>query len=95
MRSDKCISSHGLEPRTPFLDKSFVNYYLSIPAEIRFKIHKLYGEKYLVRKAFSKSYYTEDLLPNEILFRRKEAFSDGVSKQHKNLFEIIKNQHEY
>jgi hypothetical protein len=28
LRSDKCISSHGLEPRTPFLDKTFVNYYL-------------------------------------------------------------------
>ena len=88
LRSDKCISSHGLEPRTPFLDKSFVNYYLSIPAEIRFKIHQSYGEKYLIRKAFSK----EQLLPNEILFRRKEAFSDGVSKQNKNLFEIIKSQ---
>jgi asparagine synthase (glutamine-hydrolysing) len=27
LRSDKCISSHGLEPRTPFLDKSFVQFY--------------------------------------------------------------------
>ena len=31
LRSDKCISSHGLEPRTPFLDKEFVDYYLRIP----------------------------------------------------------------
>ena len=30
LRSDRCISSHGLEPRTPFLDKSFVEYYLTI-----------------------------------------------------------------
>ena len=36
LRSDKCISSHGLEPRTPFLDKNFVNFYLSIPCEERF-----------------------------------------------------------
>jgi asparagine synthase (glutamine-hydrolysing) len=35
LRSDKSISSHGLEPRTPFLDKNFVNYYLTIPAYIR------------------------------------------------------------
>jgi asparagine synthase (glutamine-hydrolysing) len=28
LRSDKCISSHGLEPRTPFLDKTFVNFIL-------------------------------------------------------------------
>ena len=29
LRSDKCISSHGLEPRTPFLDRGWVDYYLS------------------------------------------------------------------
>jgi asparagine synthase (glutamine-hydrolysing) len=92
LRSDKCISSHGLEPRTPFLDKSFVNYYLSIPSELRYTIHQTYGEKYLIRKAFTKKYFSEELLPDEILFRRKEAFSDGVSKQHKNLFDIIKDE---
>ena len=36
LRSDKCISSHGLEPRTPFLDRSFVDFYLSIPPKIRY-----------------------------------------------------------
>ena len=48
LRSDKSISSHGLEPRTPFLDKAFVNYYLSIPLE--FRNHNLNGkmEKYLL-----------------------------------------------
>lgn len=35
LRSDKCISSHGLEPRTPFLDRGWVDYYLSIPTDIR------------------------------------------------------------
>lgn len=36
LRSDKCISSHGLEPRTPFLDRSWVQYYLSIHPSVRF-----------------------------------------------------------
>ena len=35
LRSDKSISSNGLEARTPFLDRAFVQHYLSIPAKIR------------------------------------------------------------
>ena len=85
LRSDKSISSHGLEPRTPFLDKAFVNYYLSIPVELR--NHNLNNnmEKYLIRSAFD----NENLLPKEILWRKKEAFSDGVSNKGKSLFQII------
>lgn len=85
LRSDKCISSHGLEPRTPFLDRGFVNYYLSIPIE--FRNHNLGQniEKHLIRLAFA----NENLLPPEILWRKKEAFSDGVSNKGKSLFQII------
>lgn len=87
LRSDKSISSHGLEPRTPFLDKAFVNYYLSIPLD--FRNHNLSGkmEKYLLRMAFEES----KLLPPEILWRKKEAFSDGVSNKGKSLFTIIQD----
>jgi asparagine synthase (glutamine-hydrolysing) len=87
LRSDKSISSHGLEPRTPFLDKAFVNYYLSIPLDLR--NHNLSGkmEKYLLRMAFEES----KLLPPEILWRKKEAFSDGVSNKGKSLFTIIQD----
>ena len=35
LRSDESISSNGLEPRTPFLDKTFVCEYLNIPASVR------------------------------------------------------------
>jgi asparagine synthase (glutamine-hydrolysing) len=93
LRSDKSISSNGLEPRTPFLDRSFVEYYLSIPANIRF--HKFYGqpEKFLIRNAFSVENFQNHkglaLLPDEILWRRKEAFSDGVSKQSRSLYTIL------
>lgn len=93
LRSDKCISSHGLEPRTPFLDKNFVNFYLSIPHEERF--HKNTGkcEKYLLRNSFSIDNYTDfegkQLLPNEILWRKKEAFSDGVSNHGRSLYQIL------
>jgi asparagine synthase (glutamine-hydrolysing) len=93
LRSDKSISSHGLEPRTPFLDRSWVQYYLSIPHDIR--NHTVQGtcEKYLIRSAFSEDHYLncnrEPLLPSSVLWRKKEAFSDGVSKNTRSLYEII------
>jgi asparagine synthase (glutamine-hydrolysing) len=81
-RSDRSISSHGLEPRTPFLDKNFVNTYLSIPVQ-----HRRHNsiEKFMLREAFSGSH----LLPDEIIWRKKEAFSDGVSNHGRSLFQII------
>lgn len=93
LRSDKCISSHGLEPRTPFLDKGFVNYYLSIPLKLRnHNINDGKMEKYLIREAFSNEVANEvSLLPNEVLFRKKEAFSDGVSNHGKSLYQIIQD----
>ena len=102
LRSDKSISSNGLEPRTPFLDKTFVNYVLSIPSNVRnhnnFRKHNNSGneisrkpEKYLLRESFSEfsDGKGKPILPNEILWRKKEAFSDGVSSRGRSLFEIL------
>ena len=94
LRSDKSISSNGLEPRTPFLDRDFVEYYLSIPVSIRnpmsdssYIINPRICEKYLMRQAFS--LVEPSLLPNDIIWRTKEAFSDGVSGNDGSWFEII------
>lgn len=87
IRSDKSISSHGLEPRTPFLDKELTKYYLSIPIEYRNHNNGNNCEKYFIRKAIE--LYDPDLLPKEVLWRTKEAFSDGVSSKNKSWFEII------
>lgn len=93
LRSDKSISSHGLEPRTPFLDRTWVQYYLSIPLQVRFHPNENNCEKYLLRMAFSKEYYETvegmELLPHKVLWRKKEAFSDGVSKHTRSLYQII------
>ena len=93
LRSDKGISSHGLEPRTPFLDRSWVQYYLSIHPTIRYHPRYKQCEKWLLRTAFSKEkiFNTDGnpFLPDEVLWRRKEAFSDGVSKPTESLYEII------
>ena len=79
LRSDRCISYHGLEARTPFLDRAFVETYLSIPVEFR----RTRMEKELLRETFS------DILPTEIRYRKKEAFSDGVSSLNNSWYSII------
>lgn len=87
LRSDRSIASHGLEPRTPFLDRGFIQTYLSIPMEDR--CHNILNrcEKYLLRKAFSEMH----IIPDAILWRTKEAFSDGVSTTTKAWFEVIQD----
>jgi len=88
LRSDKSISSNGLEPRTPFLDIQWVNAYLSIPLTFRYNPGK--PEKWLLRQSIS--YTDKDLLPKEVLWRTKEAFSDGVSSNKKSWYEIINDK---
>jgi len=89
LRSDRSISTHGLEARTPFLDKYFVQTYLSIPMSLR--DHNVQGvcEKYILRKAFD----DKNLLPKEVLWRTKEAFSDGVSSNKESWFETIQKKY--
>ena len=93
LRSDKSISSNGLEPRTPFLDRTFVNYVLSISPYFRNHINLNQPEKYLLRQSFNEinfvNYNGTQILPNEILWRKKEAFSDGVSSKSRSLFTIL------
>ena len=86
LRSDRSISCNGLEARTPFLDKEFVRYYLSINPKEKIFNDSNRIEKYLLRMAFSKM----DILPKSILWRRKCAFSDGVSSQQKSWHLVLK-----
>ena len=85
LRSDRSISSNGLEGRVPFADKNFVNYYLSIPIQFRSSSKNL--EKLILRKAFA----NDDLLPEDVLFRPKEAFSDGVTSKNRSWHKIIQD----
>ena len=85
LRSDRSISTNGLEPRTPFLDRTWVQYYLSIDPDIRYHPKHKQCEKFLLRKAFD----NDEFLPKSVLWRTKEAFSDGVSSLQKPWYEII------
>lgn len=83
-RADRTTAANGLELRVPFLDHFFCHYYLSIPAEER-NPTKERCEKHLLRQAFNDM----NVIPNNILWRPKEAFSDGVASRKKSLFEIL------
>jgi asparagine synthase (glutamine-hydrolysing) len=84
LRSDRSVSSHGLEARTPFLDRDFVDYYMQIPVELK-KFGNRRPEKHLLRKAFSET----GILPGEVLWRTKCAFSDAVSSKDQSWHKMI------
>ncbi len=72
LRADRCISVNSLEARVPFGDLDFVRYVMQIDPELK---RNRYGMgKYLLRHTFEK----DGILPDEILWRQKAAFSDAV-----------------
>jgi len=84
LRCDKSVSGAGLEARTPILDMKFVDFYMRINPIYK-RNHPI--EKRLLREAFR----PYELLPREILDRKKEAFSDGVSDLETPWFKIIQD----
>ncbi len=71
LRANKSLAAWGVEGRVPFLDKEFLDVAMRLNPEAKMCPGKTI-EKRLVREAFA------DLLPEEIVWRQKEQFSDGV-----------------
>jgi asparagine synthase (glutamine-hydrolysing) len=91
LRVDRTLGAHGLEARVPFLDIDYVEAYLNTPVELRIpNANRI--EKQLLRDAFYTLY--PEILPKEIFYRKKEAFSDGVSTTVKSWFSILKERAE-
>jgi asparagine synthase (glutamine-hydrolysing) len=79
LRANKSTSAWGLEARVPFLDKQFLETAMDIdPKEKMITTDRI--EKYILRKAFDTSDEPDvkPYLPDKILWRQKEQFSDGV-----------------
>ncbi len=79
LRANKSTSAWGLEARVPFLDKEFLEVAMNIDPQEKM-ITKDRIEKYILRKAFDTSDEpgAQPYLPDSILWRQKEQFSDGV-----------------
>ena len=71
LRANKSLAAWGIEGRVPFLDKEFIDVAMNInPSDKMINSDRM--EKWVLRKAF------ESYLPNEVTWRQKEQFSDGV-----------------
>jgi asparagine synthase (glutamine-hydrolysing) len=71
LRANKSLAAWGIEGRVPFLDKEFMEVAMKLnPADKMATNGK--PEKWILRKAF------EDILPESVVWRQKEQFSDGV-----------------
>lgn len=71
LRANKALSAWGVEGRVPFLDKEFMDVAMRLnPADKMARDGRI--EKWILRKAF------EDMLPESVVWRQKEQFSDGV-----------------
>ena len=71
LRANKSLSAWGVEGRVPFLDKEFLDVAMRTNPEAKMCPGSTI-EKKIVREAFA------DMLPEEIAWRQKEQFSDGV-----------------
>ncbi|KAL7546513.1 hypothetical protein ACHAWF_009844, partial [Thalassiosira exigua] len=83
LRCNKAMSAWGVEPRVPFLDADFLDVAMNIDPEEKMirtgedvPEEERRIEKYLIRKAFDTP--EDPYLPDDILWRQKEQFSDGV-----------------
>ncbi len=71
LRANKSLSAWGVEGRVPFLDKEFLDVAMRLNPEAKMCPGRTI-EKKIVREAFA------DMLPEEVAWRQKEQFSDGV-----------------
>ncbi|WP_218354603.1 asparagine synthase B [Alteromonas lipotrueiana] len=72
-RANKATSAWGVEARVPFLDKSFIDVAMRLNPQDKMCLNGRM-EKWILRKAFDDG----STLPEEVLWRQKEQFGDGV-----------------
>lgn len=71
LRANKSLAAWGVEGRVPFLDKEFLDIAMRTNPEAKL-CPGMMMEKKILRQAFA------DMLPDEVAWRQKEQFSDGV-----------------
>jgi asparagine synthase (glutamine-hydrolysing) len=72
LRANKSLAAWGVEGRVPFLDKEFMDVAMRLNPQDKMIVQGSKMEKWVLRKAF------EDYLPESVVWRQKEQFSDGV-----------------
>lgn len=78
LRGDRSTAAQSLELRVPFLDRDFLDVAMNFSMKDKMCNRGERIEKWAIRHAFSKEFTGEEYLPESILMRPKEQFSDGV-----------------
>jgi asparagine synthase (glutamine-hydrolysing) len=87
LRSDRCTAAWGLEARTPYADRAFATYVMSLAPKVKMHYRTaIKQEKQILRDAFRGM----GLIPDAVLNRSKCAFSDGVSSKSRSWSAVIK-----
>jgi asparagine synthase (glutamine-hydrolysing) len=92
LRAHKSTLANTVELRVPFADQDYIDYIMNIDPKYKMidKENENNIEKYILRKAFDNGKF----LPDEILWRKKEQFSDGISSETENLIDELKKHAE-
>lgn len=93
LRTDRTMAAWGLEVRCPFLDHKYVNFVMTSDAG-----YFMYDTETKMEKKFLRDSFKGEL-PNELLYRTKDAFSDSVSSDKENwrisIINKVGNEQEY
>ena len=89
LRADRVVSSVGCELRLPFFSKQLLNFVMQLHPEYLSPTTNNNIEKFLLRKAFDEM----DIIPQSILWRTKNAFSDATSIIGKNSWKEFLKTH--
>ena len=86
LRANKTLAAWGVEGRVPFLDKEFMDVAMRLNPKDKMSGKNGKMEKWVLRKAF------EEILPESIVWRQKEQFSDGVGYGWIDMLKQIANE---
>lgn len=78
LRGDRSTAAQSLELRVPFLDRDFLDVAMCFSMKDKMTEKGKRIEKWSIRQAFSREFCGTEFLPDEILWRPKEQFSDGM-----------------
>lgn len=77
LRTDRTTAGNGLEVRVPFLDRGFMKYSMNIPGKYKNPNESSGYGKRIEKKILRDGFADEKLIPDSILYRVKNAFSDA------------------
>ena len=77
LRTDRTTAGNGLEVRVPFLDRGFMKYVMNVPGKYKNPNESSGMGKRIEKKILRDAFSEKKIIPEEVLYRIKNAFSDA------------------